>query len=166
MYYLIDNDPDQRYSDNQIEELLTVCIPDDKYEDDRDSFDNYLDEEYGSISINGINYYASRILYEMDYNDYTDAFEDRCRITVESDRDDADYTIRHLNAGNSAYIGDYIVYAYDDEEEVDIDTDDLQDTCSMIEQRLEAESILLSADAEENERRQTSFDELFQMISK
>lgn len=163
MYYLIDNEENLRYEDNDIDALIEECYPNDYCDEDYDDFNEYLNEEYGSITVFGNTYYASDILRENDEYDYNNAFSEWASDRLDSYRSDARYEIECIHPGAWDYIGRHAVYAYEDEleeeEEVDEDIEtELEETLSrQAEQETEQKDI--------DKRRADDFESLFQSIS-
>lgn len=159
MYYLLDNDPAQRYEENEIDELIEACYPDDYYEGDDEGFREYLNEEYGYITIYGEDFSAAEVLEAMDEDTFQNRMEDWVTDQLNATRDDAGYTLRHIRAGSYEYVGNSCVYVYEDdalEEEVDI-TEEMQ---SRLEEMTEKEH----AEQKEDEIRAQNFESLFQVI--
>lgn len=164
MYYLVDDDPNIRFDEDQKEELIEYCIPDDKYDNCTDEFDEWLNDECGTIDICGYNYDASRILYDLDQDTYYSEFESWQEREVESEREDALYTLNHAEDRDRVYIGEYTVYIYRDEEAEPLDEDSIDSVCSLAEQHIQEQQKEHEKLQQENESRAVSFEELFQTI--
>lgn len=158
MYYLIDNDPERRFDDE--DELMEYCIPDDYYDDCEDEFCDYLDGEYGSINIAGNTYYANDILRDNDEGDYDDLYEEWRRDRVNSDREDALYHLRRAEHGDHIYVGNETVYVYDDT----LESGDFDGDNSILVERLE-ETLKQNLEAEKEEpKSDIAFESFFQMV--
>lgn len=159
MYYLIDNDEDLRYDD--IEEVLEYCVNVDYFEEDRDGFDEYLDCN-GDVDVAGYSYSPSQVLREM--GDYDDAISDWARDQVECNWSEYRWELGRLRDGQSCYVCNYEVYAYDDEE-AEEDEEITEEVVEKIEVRVETQIQLEQETKEENKRLENEFMSVFQTLS-
>lgn len=118
MYYLIDNDPDLRFTD--VEEVLQYCVTSDYYEEDYDGFDEYLNE-FGSVDVCGYEFSRSEILKELNGDAYSREMCSWAEARAEDDRESFYYDVNNLEPGSSIWVNDYEVFAYEDEEEDELD---------------------------------------------
>lgn len=160
MYYLLDNDPDQRYEENEIDDLIETCYPDDYYEDDDEGFRDYLNEEYGYITIYGEEFSAAEVLEAMNEDVYENRKEDWVADQLNETRDDAGYTLRHIRAGSYEYVGNFCVYAYED----DAPEEEMVGITEEMQFRLEEMTEKEHAEQKEDELRAQNFESLFQVI--
>lgn len=109
-YYI--EDEDKTFED--INALIEFCIPDDYFSEDYTAFDDYLDEN-GEVDTGFGLFYPSSILYHCDQTTYYELFNDWQANYVESERQDAEWTLRR--AEDMVSIGLYVVKIIDDEED-------------------------------------------------
>lgn len=157
-YFLVDDDPDLRYDDE--DELIEHCVSTEYFEDDDEGFDDWLNEEQGRIEVNGHSFYPSEILYSLDqeayYEDKTNWAEDR----AENEREEAYYNARHTRPGDSFYVCGSEVYVYEEDEEYAVDPADAKDTISAINKQIEEDQRRQNEDKE----REDAFASLFQTL--
>ena len=116
MYYLVDNDEDIRFDD--VSDVLDYCVNSEYYEDDADSFNDWLDQE-GTIEVSGYEFNPSEVLHDMNYDGYRRELRCWAEDRAESEREDAVYDLEHTAPGGECWICGYRVYVYDDNEEED-----------------------------------------------
>ena len=137
MYYLIDNDPGQRY--NNVEDVLNVCVTAEYWEDDTDEFDEYLDEGNG-IEIAGYDFSPSEVLREMNYDGYRRELQYWAVNKAEYSREDYRYELERADNGEDVWICDHRVYCYDDEvaeeDEYNEDEDGDKASFALLEERI------------------------------
>lgn len=122
MYYLIDNDPEQKYYD--VSDVLNACITTDYWMDDTDGFDEFLDDGNG-VEICGYDFNPSEILREMNFDAYCSELRSWAETRADSEREEGEYDLERARNGQCVYICGYDVYCYeeDDEDEEYGDTD-------------------------------------------
>lgn len=113
MYFLIENDPNMRY--DNIQDVIDNCVSDEYFENDSESFDEYLDQD-GSIDVIGYDLYPSNILREMNYDAYMRELRSWAEDRAENEREEAEYRLERARNGDSVWICSYEVYCYEDEE--------------------------------------------------
>ena len=125
MYYLVDNDPDQRC--DTWDELVETYGTTDNMTEGTEDYDDWLDDEY-SVEINGIDFDASSVLRRMDEDAYYESYNDWLQDRLECQIDNARYESNHTNIGDYFYFLSFEVYVYEDEEldsetgELDVDS--------------------------------------------
>ncbi len=158
-YFLVDDDPDLRYDDE--DELIDYCVSADYFADDTEGFDEWLDMD-GRIDINGHSFMPSEILYAVDPDGYNEDKQSWAEDRAESERENARYEARHTRPGSSFYICGYDIYVYEEDDEPDEsdDSDNIEDTISVINKQIEeAESR-----RREDQQREDAFESLFQCL--
>ena len=114
-----------------IDEICDRVFDPDNYEDS-DAFDEWLDEYYSSITIEGNTYVASEILYNVNEDNYHEALYDYAHRCADDDRENRSYEIEDMDDGDNICINGYditceFVYEEDDEEdEEDVDDDEYE----------------------------------------
>lgn len=114
-------DGDEIY--DTIEEVLDYCIKDDYHSDD-DYFEEWVNECYDNVTINGTTYYPYDILRELDYGELDELKDRYCQSENENDRDNGRYELSHADVGDEIYVQGYTVYVIDDIPAGDYDSDD------------------------------------------
>lgn len=99
-----------------IEDLFDVVFDPEQYEDSS-STDEQLDNEYGSIEINGETYWASAILSSMDENMYNDFMHENAENYANELREEHEDEIRDLAEGECVRFNGYEITCEDSEEE-------------------------------------------------
>lgn len=107
---------------NTIDEVLDYCIKDDYHEED-DYFEEWINDCYNSVTINGTTYYPYDILRELDCYALDDLRDRYCEGENENDRDDGRYELSHADVGDEIYIQGYTVYVVGDVVTRDCDGD-------------------------------------------
>lgn len=138
-----------------IEDVLNYCIEDDYHEDD-DEFEDWVNDEYGSITICGDEYYAYDILEKADDHNWSYAKSRYCEEKNDNDREDAIYELTHCKANDYVYIQSYTVYVYDN----DISKDEAEDAVEIARQNIENKRKI----SEEEKQDEDKFMSLFQTL--
>lgn len=99
---------------DSIEDVLDYCI-DESYHEDDDYFEEWCNNEWGSIEINGDTYWAYDILDNDNYN-RRDAMNRFCECMNDEDRDQAMYELQHASDGDEIDVQGYTVIALEDED--------------------------------------------------
>lgn len=98
------------------------------YELDYSSFDDYIDECYGEIDICGINYYASKVLKDVDEYRYNEWYSEECSERASESQGDVEYELdRNETAGSTCWFYGNINATYYEEDEEDDDEGHDQD---------------------------------------
>ena len=106
-----------------IDEVLEYCIKDDYHEDD-DYFEEWVNDCYDRVTINGSTYYPYDILRELDYSNLDDLKEQYCENENENDESNARWELGRANVGDEVYVQGYCVHVIDDAPAGDFDGDD------------------------------------------
>ena len=148
MYYLVDNDPDQKYYD--VSDLLDACISNSYWEDDTDGFDEYLDDGNG-IEICGYDFNASEVLREMNYDAYCSELRYWAENCADNEREECQYALERATNGEQVYICDHRVFCYDDEEDEESeDTDGDETAFELLEKKIAQEKEAEAREAEKD----------------
>lgn len=114
MYYLIDDDPDLMYGEEDFEQMVEKYVTKEYcLKHRKEEFDDYLDEHYHFISVCDQKYWASRIFKELDemrYDREYDWFVDQV-LGVEQDRAIEDLSL--AKPGQSVWLHDRQVFCYE-----------------------------------------------------
>lgn len=160
MYYLIDNDPDQRYEQGEEDNVKEECISVDYFESDEDRFDEYLNDTERNVEIYGYEFTPSDVLRSNE-GFYENALEDWANDMVSNEYENADYEFRHCCPGDSFWICNYEIFVYEDEEEEKPESaEDITCLKEQVEQQIKKEEDLRS----ENSRLEDAFMSVFQSI--
>ena len=110
---------------DDIEDVLDYCIQEDYHEDD-DYFEEWVNDCYDRVTINGSTYYPFDILNELDFNNLQELKAQYCEESNETDRDQGRYELNRADAGDEVYIQGYEVIVMEDLPEAtgDYDGDD------------------------------------------
>ena len=143
---------------NDIDDAIDYCIADDYHCDD-DYFEEWVNDNWGCIEINGYDYYAYDVLNNAgDLDNVLSDFEERMN---EDDRNEAQYQLRHSNVGDYVDCQAYTIEVIDDEEAKDVDGDT---RIEMTRKFIEEQKIIEKSAKEEELKNEADFMELFQVI--
>ena len=160
MYYLIDNDPDQRYEQDEEDNVKEECISTEYFENDEDRFDEYIDDTESSIRIYGYEFAPSDVL-RSDEEIYQNALEDWASTMVNEEYSNAEYEFRNCSPGDSFWICNHEIFVYEDEEEEELKSaGDITCLKEQVEQQIKKEEDQRS----ENSRLEDAFMSVFQSI--
>jgi len=153
-----------------IDELLDEYADEDYHWDD-DYFEDWVNETYHSIYINGTNYYAYDILDHMASDELRDLREQYCEDETENDKENARYELRNADPGDTVDFQAYTIEVLDDEEPGDYDGDEGVEAVAVHAETIEAvrmfidEQKMLQEHAEaENKKTEDDMMSLFQVI--
>lgn len=120
MYYKFEND-DRKFD---ADEILDYCVTAEYYSEDTDSFDSFVTESEGHVEILGYEWEACEVLRCMSNDAYERELMYWAENQAESAKEDFAYELERMSPGDSIYICDHMIYAYeDDEDEEEGDTD-------------------------------------------
>lgn len=105
---------------DSIEDVLDYCICDGYHEDDG-GFEDWVNDQYGEIHINGRTYSAFDILYNIDESNYNDLNDEYCKELNQIDEEEAEFDLKNANIGDTIFIQDYTVEVIGDGDEQDDD---------------------------------------------
>ena len=152
---------DDRIVDD-IDDVLEHCI-DYEYHWDDDYFEEWVNENWGYITIDGYDYYAYDILDKAgDLDSVRDDYCDRC---YDDDRDEAEHSLRRAEIGETIDIQAYTVEILDDEYEVDAEEEEPTNKVEEVRWYLEEQKMLEDSAAEEAKKREENLMKLFQVIA-
>ena len=151
---------DDRIFDD-IDDVLEHCI-DYEYHWDDDYFEEWVNENWGYITINGYDYYAYDVLDRAgDLNSVRDDYCERC---YDDDRDEAEHSLRRAEIGETIDIQAYTVEILDDEYEVDVE-EEPTNKVEEVRWYLEEQKMLEDSAAEEAKKTEENLMKLFQVIA-
>ena len=146
---------------NDIDDAIDYCITDDYHCDD-DYFEEWVNDNWGYIEINGYDYYAYDVLNNAgDLDNVLCDFEERMN---ESDREEAEYALRHSNIGDYVTCQAYDIEIIDDDEDESGDSDG-DDKIEMTRKFIEEQKQLVETAKEQEKKHDADFMELFQVIT-
>lgn len=157
MYYLIDNDPNQRY--NSVDDVLDVCVTTEYYENDTDGFDDYLDED-NNIEVCGYDFNPSEVLKELNYDGYQNELRYWAERQAEDAKESLEYELENARHGEDVWVCDHRVYCYDDDDEDEeeaADTDGDEDVFALLEERIRQQQESEAQQNEEDEKTGNEF---------
>lgn len=157
MKYFVEGEDEPFYS---IDDVLDYCIEDDYHEDD-DYFEEWINDNYEKISINGVDYWAYDILNEMDSSNLYDLRKDYCMNENENDRDNGRFELERADNGEEIYIQRYVVTVVDEEEEEESSDGCLENTRRLLEEQ----KADYDKQAAENKKTEDDIMTMFQVIS-
>ena len=106
------------------EDAVECCISEDYHKND-DYFEEWVNDNWGSIEIAGYTYYAYDILDKA--GDLYSFLDDFCESMNEADRDDAIYELTHSDEGDEVYCqGDIIECIKDEYDDDEYDDEDYE----------------------------------------
>ena len=118
--YIVDNI--ERYTEEEIDDLLNTIANVSHWEDDDDGFDEYLNESYRDIDICGHSYSPATALYCVDEDAYHEEMQAWAESQAEYYRDEYEHDLRNMNDGESDWFNGYKIECIekdDDEDEED-----------------------------------------------
>jgi len=158
MRYLVN----ETYYDD-IDDVINACIEDDYHEDD-ECFEEWLNDEYGYITIAGQTFHAYDILDSM--NDYLleEERDEFCERMNDNDREDAMYDLRHAKPGDTVYIHRSEVSCVEDEEDDDDENYNREESLEAVRTFVEEQKLLADAKAAEEKVEEDDIMRMFQVI--
>ncbi len=158
MRYLVN----ETYYDD-IDDVINACIEDDYHEDD-EYFEEWLNDEYGYITIAGQTFHAYDILDSM--NDYLleEERDEFCERMNDNDREDAMYDLRHAKPGDTVYIHRSEVSCVEDEEDDDDENYNREESLEAVRTFVEEQKLLADAKAAEEKVEEDDIMRMFQVI--
>ena len=105
----------------EINEVIDYCISGDYHDEDDDSFEEYVNDNYEDVEIYGRTFYPYEILAEMDEDRLNDLRQDYCEYMNQCDRDNAWEELEHAAVDDVVYIQGYTVKVQEEEKEIDDD---------------------------------------------
>ena len=112
MYYVTDNDT--RF--NTIDEVLESLVTAEYFEDDYDSFDDYVNETT-RIEVLGYRFDPSEVLYKLNEDAYTSEIRSWAESEAEAQRDSYREDLEVLLDGQTTWICGERVTAFEEEEQ-------------------------------------------------
>lgn len=144
---------------DSIDNVLDYCIEDGYHYDD-DYFGEWVNDNWGSITIDGFEYYAYDILDNAgDLDSVRDTYAERMN---EDDREEAGYQLRHASPGEYVECQRYDIEVLPDEEEPE--ENDRNETLELTRQFIEDMKCLEESAKAEEQQHELDFMELFQVI--
>lgn len=136
---------------DSIDDVLDRCIHDSYHEDD-DYFEEWVNDNYDRVTINGETYYPYDILHEMDYSNLSDLKDCYCQNENETDADNARYELEHAHPGDEVYVQGYTVYVINDEEKIEEQEETSECSLETLRSKLQEIEAMRKQAAEEIEK--------------
>ena len=146
-----------------IRDVLDYCISEDYHEDD-DEFEEYVNERYGYITINGEEYYAYDILDEMDSSNKYELLREYCESQNDNDIEEAEYELDRADPGDEVYIQCYTVEVLEDDTESEESGDYDGDNIENVRKFIEEQNILKQSAAAAEKKTEDDMMKMFQVI--
>ena len=150
---------------DSIEDVLDYCIVDDYHYEDNDDFEEWVNEAYGHIEINGEEYWAYDILNNADDYNYRELRNSYCENENDNDRENAENELLSAEDGDEVYLHGNVIHCYEENEEEtgDYDGDDLS-SLEMIRAYIEEQKVLAEQQKENDKKNEEDLMKLFQTI--
>lgn len=150
------------------EDAVDACIDPDYYEDD-DYFEEWVNNEYGSIDIGGVRYYAFEIIDRWDDGNYHDLRYEYCRSCNEEDKSEANYELRNAGIGDTVRCQGYEIEVIEDDFNADGETysaaeDENTDYLTITRQYIEEQNLLEERKNAKEKEEEEDLMKLFQVI--
>ena len=155
---------DEIYDD--VDEAIRQCIEEDWHRDD-DYFEDWVNDRYSSVEINGEWYNPYDILDNMDQGNLDDLRDEYCESENENDWDNARYEIEHGRIGDLITVHNHTIEILDDEdlEEVsDYDRDEHLETIEDVRARLKQENEFKVEQTIQTEKEEKDLMNMFQIV--
>lgn len=129
---------DEIYDD--VDEAIEQCIEEDWHRDD-DYFEDWVNDRYDYVDINGERYMPFDILDNMDQSNLDDLRDEYCENENDNDWDNARYELEHGSVGKIVSVHNKtieIIEDDEDEEEVEaVYVEDIEDVRARLKQENE-----------------------------
>ena len=141
-------------------DAVEYCISEDYHEDD--DFEEWINDLYGSIEINGTTYWA----YDIADNagDLYDLRREFCESQNERDRDEANYELRNATPGDEIECQSYTIEVLADEGEEETGDFDGDNELLLVRQFIEEQKALKKNQVETEKKDEEDIMSLFQKI--
>ena len=131
---------------DDIEEVIECCIDCDYHKDD-DYFEEWVNDNYDHVEINGETYMPYDIVSNLDYSNLRDMQENYCTEENENDEENARFELTHGRIGSVVWIQGNEVLIMDDEyENEEVDS---EDSMTALRVRLAQNKAILEQDIQE-----------------
>ena len=152
---------EEEYFDD-INSVLEYCIAEEYHYDD-DYFEEWVNDNWGSISIDGYDYYAYDILDRAgDLDNVRGTFMEHMN---EGDWEEAEYALNRAQPGDEVDCQCYTIEVLEDEPEEETGDHDGDDKLEMTRRFIEEQKLIQESMEEEDKKHETDFMELFQVIT-
>lgn len=163
-YYLIDNDEDLRYEEGDEDSVIEYCVSCDYFEENEDDFNEWFDENEGSVYIAGYSFDASEALKTLDEDAYREELSNWAENQADEAWDEARYQFRHADHGDTFDICNYTIHVYDEDEDEEEDETDEETFTARLTTQVEIQIEQEKKIHEENCRLEDAFMAAFQTI--
>lgn len=153
---------DREFED--IEDVIDYCCDEDYYDDD-DGFEEWVNNDYGSITIYGTTYYAYDILENADNGDLDSLRDDYKHDCNESDKDNARYELRNADVGDEIYCQGYTIYVCEENTgDTDGDDIDFEERIEMTRRFIDEQKLIAENKIAREKKDEEDLMSLFQVI--
>ena len=160
MRYLVIED-DETYDD--IDEAIEACIEEEWHRDD-DYFEDWVNNRYDSVDINGERYMPYDILDNMDQGNLEDLRDEYCESENENDWDNARYEIEHNRVGATVIVHNKTIEILSDEEEDEEDEPVYVEDIEDVRARLKQQNEFKVEQTIQNEKEEKDLMSMFQIV--
>lgn len=160
MKYQIVEDEDEIFE--TIEDAVDYCISDEWHEDD-DAFDEWMNDHFQGVEINGYYYSAYDIVGAMNDDNWGDLKTMYCEDCNEEDREEAIRDLYRASIGDEIEVQGYNIRVIDDDYstgDVDGDGEDIES----IRVRIETEKAQIEVEIQEEKKREDDLLKLIQIV--
>ena len=160
--YLIEEE-DEIYED--VDEAIGRCIEEDWHRDD-DYFEEWVNNRYNSVEINGEWYEPYDILDNMDQSNLDDLRDEYCENENDNDWDNARYELEHYDVGDRVTVHDRTIQIIEeeDEESGDFDGDEHIENVEDVRARLKEKEAFIVEQTIQNEKEEKDLMSMFQIV--
>ena len=158
-YYV--EDTDETYDD--IDELIDDCIEEDFHEDD-DYFEDWVNDHYNYVVINGETYYPYDILDNMDQSNLDELRTEYCEEENDNDISEARFELENNRVGTEVYIHNKTVRIIEEEETEDFDGDEIIETLEDVRTRLKEKEAFKVEQTVQTEKEEKDLMSMFQIV--
>ena len=160
-YYV--EEEDEVYED--VEEAIAACIEEDWHEDD-DYFEEWVNERYNSVEINGEWYEPYDILDNMDQSNLDDLRDEYCENENDNDWENARYELEHYDVGRTVDVHNHTIRIIEEEDEGsgDFNGDKYIENIEDVRARLKEKEAFKVEQTIQNEKEEKDLMNMFQIV--
>lgn len=161
-YRVIENN--EIYDD--VDEAIEQCIEEDWHKDD-DYFEEWVNDRYDYIDINGERYMPYDILDNMDQSNLDELRDEYCEYENENDWDNARYELNHGRIGEVVTVHDKTIEIIEDEDEnedEDYNENGYLETVEDVRERLKQENEFKVEQTIQTEKDEKDLMSMFQIV--
>ena len=160
MKYQLVEDEDEIF--DTIEDAVNYCITDEWHEDDY-AFDEWVNENYEGVTINGYDYTAYEIICAVNDDNYSELKNEYCEECNEEDRNEAIRDLERASVGDEIEIQGYNIRVIEDDYNTgDFDGDG--ENIEAIRVRIETAKAQIEVEVQEQKKTEDDLMKLIQVI--